>query len=73
MNLASRLTFARLNNDLNARFRIRIDNSEMGHSRIFLKTDMEGTTRADFFARLASGNIDLSTSDMAMAAQSLNA
>jgi hypothetical protein len=67
--VASRLISARLNADPKARWRIRVDRTEPGPPRIFLKTDMEGTTRADFVGRLATDNIDLSISDQAMAAR----
>lgn len=69
VSVASQLIDARLKDDPKARWRIRIDQTEEGLPRIFLKTDMEGTTRADFFGRLSTGNIDLSISDQAMAAR----
>ena len=67
VSVASQLIDARLKDDPKARWRIRIDQTEAGLPRIFLKTDMEGTTREDFFGCLATGNIDLSISDQAMA------
>lgn len=69
VSVASQLIAARLEGSPKARWRIRIDQTEAGLPRIFLKTDMEGTTREGFFGRLATGNIDLSISDQAMAAR----
>ena len=67
--VASRVISARLNRHPKARCQIRVDRSEPGPPRIFLKTDLEGTTRAEFFARLAAGDGTLSVADQAMAAR----
>ena len=69
VGVAWRLIAARLNADPKARWRIRIDRTEQGPTRIFLKTDLEGRTRAEFFGRLAAGDGALSVADQAMAAR----
>lgn len=71
VSVASRVISARLNSHPKAQWRIRVDRSEPGPPRIFLKTDLEGITRAEFFARLAAGDGTLSVADQAMAARLL--
>lgn len=67
--VASQLFSARLNTDPKATWRIRVDRTEQGPPRFFLKTDLEGRTRAEFYARLAEGDGALSVADQAMAAR----
>jgi hypothetical protein len=64
--VASRLISARLNTDPKERWRIRVDRTELGPPKIFLKTDLEGRTRAEFFNQLAAGNDALTVADRAM-------
>ncbi len=69
VEVASRLIAARLNANPKASWRIRIDRTDAGPPRIFLKTGMEGRTRGEFFARLAAGDGTLSVADRAYAAR----
>ena len=67
--VASQLFSARLNADIKARWHISIERTAQKPPRFFLKTDLEGSTRAEFFARRVEGDGVLSVADRAMAAR----
>ena len=71
VEVASQLITARLNPHPKAQWRIRIDRPENGPPRIWLSKGFEGTTRAEYFARLKEGKQEGTIEERAMASRLL--